>query len=794
MIRYYLKLAFRSFKSSKLLFFGSIITVFLGVLSISLLFSYVNNELSMNKFHRHEKDIYMMVIRDSPESQWEGIESSGFFQFNYKKYPELENLVGLKKYKEGESKFTFKNLSFSPEGIVADSSFFKVFDFRLKVGNEKTVLSDPDAVVFSEQFARKMFGNENPIGKTVKFSANVERNYTVKGILETLPSNSSITFDYILPSHSEFYDIMGADFLLARKGFNKDAFIKKIENIGQKHSQFTTSKLSLIALNDVYFSENTSGFRSIFSRFGDHKSLYVIYFIIGILLVISVLNFANLQIIHVNTSVKKIGINRISGASGSHLFYQKITELLLIIGISSVLITIAYIVILPYFNKITGVELSPHFLSVFFINLAILVLLIVLALIYPTFLLSRIPITVSLKNQLSSGNKLIARQAIVTLQFTLSIILLIASIVVVKQLNLMLDKDLGFSSRNIIKTRLLRDTARGNPNKEEGKKFYEEKKKDFQYLKNELSKQSQIETFSQGYSPLEPHTITWKLRDSNKDYTTQNMLVVGPTYQNLFKLKLTEGRFFDVEKDKSRENKVVINEAARKFLGIKDISTQRLLNNYWESVKGFEIIGVVKDFNYEHLSVKPQPLVMVYWEDFDANFLIKFREGSTKNGLQFVQSLFKNFNPNESFQYSFITDEISALYQKEKRLSHIYILFTLIALLISANGLFTVALYDTHKRTKEIGIRKVNGATVIQILVLLNKDFVKWVTIAFVIATPIVYYAMNKWLENFAYKTELSWWIFALAGLVALVIALLTVSWQSWRAATSNPVEALRNE
>jgi len=794
MIQYYLKQAFRSFKSSRLLFFGSIITVFLGVLSISLLFSYVNNELSMNKFHRHEKDIYMVVIRTSPESQWEGIESSGFFNFNYKDYPELENLVTLKKYKEGETKFTFKNLSFSPEGIVADSSFFKVFDFRLKVGNEKTVLSDPDAVLISEQFAHKMFGNENPIGKTVKFSANVERNYTVKGILETLPSNSSITFDFILPRHSADFSRSGVDFLLTRKGFNKDAFIKEIETIGQKHPQFTTSKLSLIALNEVYFSENKSGFNYIFSRFGDHKSLYVIYFIMGILLVISVLNFTNLQIIHVNTSIKKIGINKISGASGTHLFYQKISELLLIIGISSVLITISYIAILPHFNKITGVELSPHFFSVFFINLAILVLLIVLALIYPTFLLSRIPITVSLKNQLSSGNKLIARQAIVTLQFTLAIILLIASIVVVKQLNLMLDKDLGFSSRNIIKTKLLREMPRGNYSMEEKMKLFGERQKNYQYLKNQLNTQSQIETFSQGDSPLEPYPMPWRLKDSNKDYTTQNILVVSPLHQKLFKLKLTEGRFFDAEKDKSRENKVVINEAAKKFWAIKDISTQRLQNRYWESEKGYEIIGVVKDFNYEHLSVKPQPLAMVYFEDPEANFLIKFREGSIHNGLQFVQSLFKNFNPNESFQYSFITDEISALYQKEKRLSHIYILFTLIALLISANGLFTVALYDTHKRTKEIGIRKVNGATIIQILVLLNKDFVKWVAIAFVIATPIVYYAMNKWLENFAYKTELSWWIFALAGLVALVIALLTVSWQSWRAATGNPVESLRNE
>lgn len=794
MIRYYLKQAFRSFRTARLLFSGSIITAFLGVLSISLLFSYVQNELSMNKFHHRGKDIYMAIIKASPESQWQAIENSLFFNFNYKEYPELENLVALKKFNEGEAKFTFGNTFFSPEGIVADSSFFKIFDFKLKVGNEKTVLSDPDAVLFSEQFAHKMFGNENPIGKTVKFSASIERSFTVKGIVKTLPSNSSITFDFILPNHSADFSRSGADFLLTRKGFDKNAFIRKIETIGQKHPQFTTSKVSLVALNDVYFTENASGFRGIFSRFGDQKSLYVLYIIMGILFVISTLNFANLQIIHINTSVKNIGINKISGARGFHLFYQKIDEIFLMIGISSILITIAYIIILPYFNEITGVKLSPHLLSVLSINLVILVVLTVLAMIYPTFLLSRIPITLSLKSQLSSANKLIARQTIVTFQFTLSVILLIASIVIVKQLSLMLDKDLGFNSRNIVKTKLLNQMPMIIGNSENQRKLFEEQQKNYQYLKNELGTHSFIENFSQGLSPLEPFPMPWKLDEGNKDYTTQNVLVVNPSHQDIFNLKLTEGRFFETGKDKSREPKVVINEAAKKFWGINNLSQDRLQNKYWMNEKGYEILGVVKDFNYQHLSVTPQPLVMVYFEDVDANFLIKFKEGNTQSGIKFVQHLFSEINPGETFSYSFISDEILNQYQKEKQLSKIYIIFTLIALLISANGLFTIALYDTHNRTKEIGIRKVNGARISEVIILLNRDFVKGVAVAFVIATPIAWYAMSKWLENFAYKTELSWWIFALAGLLALGIALLTVSFQSWKAATRNPVEALRYE
>ena len=793
MVKHYLKQTFRNFRAAKLIFGGSIITVFLGVLSISLLFTYVYNELSMDNFHHREKDIYMTVIRTSPESQWKGIEATSFFKFNYKEYPELENLVSLVKYKEGEVQFTFKESSFSPEGIIADSSLFRVFDFKLKVGDEKTVLSDPDAAILSEQLAKKMFGKENPIGKIIKVSANREKIFTVKGILANMPSNSSISFDFILPKHSASFDRMGVDFLLAKQGFDKNAFIKKIETIGHKHSQFTKSQMSLVALDDVYFTGKSSDFNNIFSHFGNKKSLNVLYIIMGILFVISALNFSNLQVININASIKNMGINKISGARGYHIFYQKVTEVLLLICISALLITGVYIAILPYFNIISGVMLSPHPLMVLFINVVILVVLMALAMIYPTFIFSRIPITLSLKNQIFSTNKLVGRQAIVTIQFTLSIFLLIASVVVVKQLNMMLDKDLGFSSSNNIKTRFFYEIPRTDI-REERMKRRAEQQKNFQYVKNELASHSSVNSYSQGLSPITPFTMAWKLKDGDKDYTTEKGLIVTPDYLKLFGLNLVEGRFFEYGKDKERGKTIVINEAAKRYWGINDISKARILNKSWEPVEGYEIIGVVKDFNFEHLSVKPQPLIMLYFEDIENEFFIKFNVGSTQTGLLFIQQLFKKFNPGATFQYSFLSDEIEALYQKEKRLSQIYIFFTLIAFLISATGLFTIALYDTHKRTKEIGIRKVNGARVSEILTMLNKDFIKLVAIAFVIAIPIVYYAMNKWLENFAYKTDLSWWIFALAGLLAFIIALITVSWQSWKAATRNPVEALKYE
>jgi putative ABC transport system permease protein len=288
--------------------------------------------------------------------------------------------------------------------------------------------------------------------------------------------------------------------------------------------------------------------------------------------------------------------------------------------------------------------------------------------------------------------------------------------------------------------------------------------------------------------------MPWKLKGAENNYESQNVLTVHPGYMKLLGLKISEGRFFDDQKDKSRENKIVINEAAKKFWGIEDIQTSLVLNRYWGDSAGYEILGVVKDFNYEHLAVKPQPLFMVYFDDVEHDFLIKLTNNSVQSGLQSVGKLFKEVNPGESFTYSFLSDDIAALYQKEKRLSLIYFVFTIVALLITAIGIFVIALYDTQRRIKEIGIRKINGARVSEIMFMLNKDFMKLVLIAFVIACPVAWYSMHKWLQNFACKTTLDWWVFAAAGAAALTIAMLTVSLQSFKAASRNPVEALKYE
>ncbi|WP_185957499.1 ABC transporter permease [Saccharicrinis carchari] len=798
MLKHYLRQSFRNFKSNKLIFGGSIFTASLCALCISLLFAYVHNELTMDNFHKREKDIYLITTQASPESQAVLNSASLFFDFNYKKHPELENLVHIQKYEEGEIKFIVDEKIYLPEGLIADSSFFTVFDFELMAGRKDGILSDPAAMIITDKLAQKIFGSENPMGKFITIDYYIEKTFTIKGIVKTPPANSSITFDFILPTQNDGFFRSGADFILAKKGFNPVQFSEKIKDIGHSHPQFKNSITGLIPFNDIYFDGDEVSRKFIFSRTGDKKSVYILFVIMGMVFFISLLNFSNLQIININSSIKNIGINRISGAETKHVFYQKITEFIILILFSALLITAAFLWVLPMFNNFTGVKLSPRIWEIFIVNLSILFVLVSVALIYPTYVFLRIPISNNLKNQVFSDTKLAGRKVSATLQFALSFILLIASIVVVKQLDLMLNKDLGFTSSNIVRIKLLRDLHR-TESEEEWEILVKKAKSNYQYVNDALANQSFIKNFSQGQSPINPFEMPWKTNHNQKDYSTQNGLSVTPHYLSLFGLSIAEGRFFEKGRDKSRGKQVIINQAAKKFWGIEDITKTRMLNKYWSSHDkgsdaGFEIIGVVKDFNSEHLSVSPQPLVMFYFEDRDADYLIEIESGSEERGIAFIRDLFEKFNPGEPVHYSLLSDEIEALYQKEKRLSEIYILFTVITFLISASGLFAIALYDTRKRTKEIGIRKVNGATISEILLLLNRDFVKWVAIAFVIATPIAWYAMHRWLQNFAYKTELSWWIFVLAGLLALGVALITVSWQSWRAATRNPVEALRYE
>ncbi len=795
MLLHYIKMAIRNFQAGRLIFAGSLITISLGTLCISLLITFVHNELSTDKFHDRSDDIYMTTIQESDRSRPSSFSPSGILNFDHRDYPEIENLVTLMKYREGEARLIRSESTFLPGVLVADSTFFEIFDFPLLRGDEKTVLSDPNSAIITGQYARTVFGDTDPMGEPVTVIADETTLYTIRGVIKDPPPNSSVTFDIILPSHSAQFNRHGADFLLAGSGFNKEAFSEKISDIGEVHVQFTDSKTDIIPFTDIYFSgDKLSGDSYLISRYGDRTTIFILIVIIVVIAVISALNFSNLQIININSWIKNIGVTIINGAGRRQILVQRIVEFMLIIIFSAFIVTLAFLYVLPYFNNLTNIPLDPLPWNILLLNGGILFILALFALIYPAVLSFRVPAIVGLKNNILSGRYLYRQKLILTAQFALTIILFVSSVVVGKQLSLMLDKDLGFRDENIARMKFFPfRVAAGS--REERMKELEEREDNYQYILNELNANPAIAGFCRGESPLEPFSMPWKLRGVDDDYETYSGLGVTPGYDELLGLDIVEGRFFDEERDRSRESKVVINQSAKNHWNIDDPEDVFLVNRYWEvMMDDFEIIGVVRDFNFEHLSARPQPLIMVFFDDMNLDFLIRFEEGQVSEGLQFLGELYEKVNPGVPFDYSFLEDDIGELYEGEKRLSTIYSLFTGFAIIITMIGLFTITLYDTFRRTKEIGIRKVNGAKRWEVMALLNMDFLKWVAAAFVISIPVAWYAMDRWLQNFAYRTDLSWWIFALAGLFALVVALITVSIQSWLAASQNPAESLRDE
>jgi ABC-type antimicrobial peptide transport system permease subunit len=362
----------------------------------------------------------------------------------------------------------------------------------------------------------------------------------------------------------------------------------------------------------------------------------------------------------------------------------------------------------------------------------------------------------------------------------------------------MQNKDLGYDPNDLISVKFFDRLPYNFDDYEAYKKDLDAQNSRYQQLIGELERIPGIVSFSQGSLPFDGTTwdMSWKLTKSDFEYSTVKNMVVDPDYAALLGLNVIEGRFFSDSLDVSRQNKLVINRAAMEFWNIDQIDGEvSLASSSWgDENKPWKVIGVIENFHFQHLSKKIEPAVMVFFEDVDREFAMRLNPQQYQGTIQRLSELFADINPNQVFSYTVLENELNAQYAKERKLSQIFLLFTSVGLIISSLGLFTFALYDTRKRIKEIGVRKVVGASVQEIVSLLSVSFLRWVILAFVVACPLGWYLMNEWLTNFANHTTLSWWVFASAGGLTVLLALLTVIGQSYSAAKSNPVEALRHE
>lgn len=794
MIKNYFKTAPRTFIKNPLITAVSLFSLTTGIVCFQLIYVWVNNELNTDRFHKNIDNIQVAVMKSNPMADYKPFSHSIFFKVDYRQFPNVKGKLEVSVY-DDDIKLISQDIEFYGKGLVVDSTFFDFFDFPLHSGYEKDILNDPKNIILTKNYADKVFGEKNPIGEVVKIECDQIGTYQVAGLIDKIPSSSSIHFDFLVPRHSQKrWGKMSADLILVNEFFDEVSFKQKIAEMGRSHPQFSESTLSCIPLNSIYFERQFD--YGLFSNYGDMNNIKTMSIIAIFILLISALSFANLQTTLQLSTIRNMGIRQVNGASKLDLIIEALVGRLYFLTLSVVIGYLIFEFAFPFYTNILEIDLDRNRVLDAIGILSVSGVIISISMLFSVIQIFKTETLQALKNKLAISSVTKIQRVLTTVQYAVMIMFMVATTVVFIQFKYMLNKDTGLIEANIISVKLTNQI----PNwlsRDEMVKAHENQKKNYHFVVDQLQQNPNIVSVSQGRMPISSvaYPMDWRFQSQDIEYTTENMMVVDPEYDDLFGIEILEGRFFSDSLDRSRQYKVVINEAAKKYWGIENISNARIANQSWGSDDiPYRVIGVVKDYHYEHLSAKIKPLMLVYMKNLEDNFLIRMQAGTAQQSMAFIENLFEKLNPMGNLRYSYFEDKIEAQYTKEKVVSKIYLAFTIVALLLSLISLFTFALYETKRRTKEIGIRKVSGASLQNVFSLLSLSFLKTVFIAYVIACPVAWYGMNQWLENFAYRAEMSLWVFAFAGFSAAALALLAVSWQSWNVARINPVESLRYE
>ena len=796
----YIRQAIRSFQAAKSYFWINLLGLTLGLVAALILFKYVSYEWRTDKFHTNYDRIIISTVRQTPLSFPKLFPPNTFFNLDYSSFTEIEAATKINYYKEPIS---YEGKNYAVTTLVADSNCLKIFDFKLTGNHGGNPLADPTSMYLSRQQASKIFGDKDPIGEPVIFEGEL---FNVKGYYEPPAQQSSIQFDVLVSQHAKrLWERTGFEAVLISSADHLQDFNEKVKDAGVNHSQFPESTIRFVPLKEMYYNKEVIK-RGAFKT-GNIQYEWILLIIASLILGISLFNYLNLYAVILLKRSKEFGLRKVMGAGRHELFLNLFVEN----SLSSIFaVVLAGLLLLMFSNEISQFIGKEIFLDNgldLWIILGSLVFITAITSVYPMVRLPRIHPIRAIKQIANGKQSLFGRKLLITTQFVITIGLIIVSLFFAKQFRFMLNKDLGFNPGNVVRmkffpTNIQHYTEMGDfeNDKEKARKEYrarvEERNRRVSLLINEIESNPTIQHLSYGDSPINTYEMSWKRTGEINDYHTSHLLSITSEFDKLYGLEIVEGRFFDPEIDRSRENKVVINEQAMKFFGIEKVGEEYLSSMSWGGDEDpWKVIGVVNDFAFEHLSIGIRPLVMVYFDDRDENhFMMRLQQGKEQEALVFLEGLFHEINPEDPFVYQFVDDQVKARYANDKKIVEIYTVFTLIALLISSLGLFGVSSYATGLRIKEIGIRKINGASVQQIVKLLTMDFYRYVLIAAVIACPIAAWAVMRYLENFAHQTSISAWVFVLATSLAFTIALATMMVHTISAARRNPVEALRYE
>jgi putative ABC transport system permease protein len=785
MLTNYLKVTFRNIRRHKSYSFINIVGLAIGITACVLLLLWVQDEWSYDRFHTNASELYRVILDPVGASvTHEAVSPPVLAEMMKKNFPEVVNTAristsGSLLFKHGDKAF------YEGQGIFADATFFEMFSFLFIQGDPATVFSDLHSIVITEDLASKYFWNENPMGKTLTISN--KSGCKVTGVIKNIPDNSHLRFNYV--RSFELLEEFGVDI----NSWGNVSFFTYVQLQKNSSSRDVDEKLkSLIEKEDpghnLYYLQplNQIHLRSKFNFdpavTGNIMYIYIFTAAAIFILFIACINFMNLTTARSGIRAKEVGMRKAVGAFRSDIIKQFFGESILLSFTALLISLIMLQLFLPIFNGLAGKELTlsrSGGMQIFLLLICIALFTGLLSGSYPALFLSSFQTVNVIKNLSRSGNKgYIFRKILVVVQFSLTIIILIGTIVVHKQLDHVRNQNLGYDTDYMVCLPL-----RG----EFGKEMDTAKAELLQHpnILNVAATSSLPTYIGSGTSGA-----WWEGKPDNLRVQMQ-IVSLDYSYLDTFQMDMVKGRFFSKDFESDKTESFVLNEAAIKAMGMNSPIGKRFAAI--GSDKG-TIIGVIKNFNYKSLHSEIEPLILVMDPNWFRYACIRISPENIEKTIAFLEKTWNKFSAGYPFDYTFLDDRIASLYRSEQNIGTVFNYFTFLVIFIACLGLFGLASFTAERRTKEIGIRKVLGAPVSSILLLLSKEFAKWVLLANIIAWPAAYIIMDKWLESFAYRTSIGMETFFLSSGLALAIALITISYQCIKAALSNPVDSLKYE
>ncbi len=800
MIRNFIKTAFRSLLKNKAFTILNVLGLTLGLAACLLIVFYIADELSYDNYNTNADRIYRVNtdFKYNDVTTSYAIAAPPVAATLKHDFPEIEQAARLTpsantRVKKGDENIQEYKVAYS------DPAIFSIFTLPFIAGDAATALKEPHTVVINQSTALKYFGSTNVVGRTLTF-INDSTDYKVTGVMRDMPAQSHFNFDFFLSMASNprstdnnFNHFNYQTYIMLKPGAHPQRLEAKLGSFMKLHLNTATFNYDKFASKGNFIRLNLTPLRDIHLRSnrqrelgvnGDIGYIYIFGAIALFILLIACINFMNLSTARSANRAREVGVRKVLGSSRAYLIYQFLSESILITLFAAVLALLLAWALLHPFNQMAGKNLSITSHTAIYLLPALLVIVIVVGVIagsYPAFFLSAFkPINV-LKGKLTGLKGGGLRSALIVFQFAITIFLIIGTLTIYNQLNYIQNKNLGFDRSHVLivkNANLLED-----PN----------------ILKAEVKKLAGVKDASvTGFLPTADNRQPANISGENSSTTPfmSELWEVDADYLGTMGMSLALGRNFS-DKMKTDSTGILINETAAKMLGY---TGNNVLNKkvFYPDRTGqkreYQVLGVVKDFNFNSLRDNITPLAMILAPDFRASLNIRIQSGNIKYLMAQIEKKWNAVSPNQRFEYSFMDQDFDTLYRTEQRTGDIFLSFTLLAIFIACLGLFGLAAYTAEQRNKEISIRKVLGANVARITTLLTKDFIQLVIIAIVIASPLAWLAMQKWLQGFAYRQEFSWWVLLSAALGSMGIAFITVSFQSIKSALANPIKSLRSE